>query len=211
MHDRLVNAAWVDVVIQLESRPEREACHRNRKRHKVPVPHLKLLVATGHQLRASNVANNEYLQALPLVRLCHCLPRVQCPLRIECVEQVREASRQTVLTDEEEPNVQTEHAKLQPVDEPLLVVDAPVDNALPVNRPVIEAAILARNIASHELRILKIIDQGSVTGHEADEAGNRVKADRTGQHQLEANDNCQGGNEVSCAKLVLDEAKIARQ
>ena len=132
MYYRLVNAARIDVVIQLESRPEREACHSDRKRHKVPIPHLELLMTSRHQLRPGDVAHNKYLQALSLVGLCHMLSCSQGPLRIESVEQVCEAFWQAILTDKEEPDVQAEHAKLQPVDEPLLVIEASRQH-LPVN------------------------------------------------------------------------------
>ena len=71
------------------------------------------------------------------------------------VEQVCEASWQAILTDEEEPDVQAEHAKLQPVDEPLLVIEASRQH-LPVDGHLVRAAELAFDVTTEELGVFEI-------------------------------------------------------
>ena len=80
MHNRLVDATRINVVVQLEGRPERHAGHRYGQRDQIPVPHLELLVAAGHELRPGYIADDEDLQALALVGKRQRLVPGQLPL-----------------------------------------------------------------------------------------------------------------------------------
>ena len=65
---------------------------------------MKLKVATRHENSPANVLNYDDLANEPNVLLCFQSLSPSC-LRVECIHEVREASRETILPDKEVPNV----------------------------------------------------------------------------------------------------------
>lgn len=100
----------VDIVIPLEDKWTRQAKHGRDEGYPLQIPDLELHVAARHQLHSRDVANEHDLNALPDSFQVGWLPHSQSKLIVLGAQQVEQTLEEAVPSDEEVPNVDSEHA-----------------------------------------------------------------------------------------------------